>query len=183
LRTGETKQEQRNLEKEIEIATTKDVMIEFKLRSNFSETSHALMDSGVGYSQVLPILVKSLLAEKGTTLIIEQPELHLNPALQVRLAEFFIAMTRAGKQILIESHSEHIVNAIRVLAAEDETGDVAKRSAIFYIDNVENLPRVFSLSIQEDGSVPEWPSTFFGEAATMTSRLLRAQKRFRNSKK
>lgn len=166
-------------DQEIEVSTTSDLVVELKIRSVTNEKCYSLADSGFGYSQVLPIVVKGLLAEQGSMLIVEQPELHLNPALQVRLAEFFVAMIRAKKQILIETHSEHIVNAIRVLTAEDESGDLASKSGIFFIDTDSERPVIHELSIQPDGTVPDLPRNFFGEAISLSGRLLRAQKRFR----
>jgi len=163
---------------EIDVSIKSELYVEIKIKS-VTETQHyPLIDSGFGYSQVLPILVKGLLAKPGQTLMVEQPELHLNPALQVRLAEFLVAMVRAGKQVLIETHSEHIIDTIRVLNVEDETGQLEKMSRIFFIDI--DKPSVLPLDIQKDGSVPDWPPHFFGEAASLTGRLLRAQKKFRN---
>lgn len=168
---------------EIQVHTQGDVVVQFEIKSVSGRDLHALMDSGFGYSQLLPILVRGLLADPGSTLIVEEPELHLNPALQVRLADFFAAMTYAGKQIIIETHSEHLVNAIRVLAAEDDLGVLASESAIFFIDVETGVPIVHELSIKPDGTVPDWPYCFFGEAASLTGRLLRAQKRFRSQEK
>ena len=165
---------------EIELPNIENVFLEFKLRSIRGSRSHALADSGFGYSQLLPILVRGLLASPGSTLIIEQPELHLNPSLQVRLAEFFLAMVRAKKQVIIETHSEHIVNALRVLIAEDESGELAKNCGIYFLDTESAIPQMHELSIGKDGTVPEWPKSFFGEAIELTGRLLRAQKRFRH---
>lgn len=166
---------------EISISTTRDILVEFQVMTVNGSTAYALADSGIGYSQVLPILIRSLLAGNNCTVVVEQPELHLNPALQVRLAEFFVAMARANKQIIIETHSEHIVNTIRVLTAEDEEGSIANEIGIFFIDTSEGKPMVHELSIQPDGTVPEWPRNFFGEAASLAGRLLRAQKRFRKN--
>jgi predicted ATPase len=165
---------------ELAVATTKNVLVEVKIPTAAGTGSYALADSGFGYSQVLPILVRGLLARRGSTLLVEQPELHLNPALQVRLAEFFVAMARAGKQCVIETHSEHIVNAIRVAVAEDELGDLAPMCRVFYLDTGQGPPQVHELSIQPDGTMAEWPPSFFGEAMSLTSRLLRAQRRFRS---
>jgi predicted ATPase len=168
---------------EIAVSNLKGVLMEFELKTVGGTNSYAMADSGFGYSQVLPILVRGLLAQPGDTLIIEQPELHLNPALQVRLADFLVAMTRAGKQVIIETHSEHIVNAIRVLTAEDESGELSSNCAIFFIDAEKDVPMIHELSIKPDGTVPDWPYNFFGEAASLTGRLLRAQKRFRKQAK
>ena len=178
LRTGKTPIER--TEREIEVSTLKGAIVEFEIKSVSGSGTHALTDSGFGYSQVIPILVRGLLASKESTFIVEQPELHLNPALHVRLANFFVSMIRAGKQIIVETHSEHIVNAIRVFAAEDEEGKLASKCAIYFIDAEDDTPTVHELSIKPDGTVPKWPFHFFGEAASLAGRLLRAQKRTRN---
>ena len=162
---------------ELKVSALKNVLVELEVKSSVGKEVYPLADSGFGYSQVLPILVRGLLTPRDGTLIIEQPELHLNPALQVRLAKFLVNMARAGKQVVVETHSEHLVNSIRVLCAEDETGTLANDSGIFFLDIVEGLPVVRELSIQSDGTVAEWPQNFFGEAASLTGRLLRAQKR------
>lgn len=180
LRKGERPSKQ-EMPKEIELSTTKGVLIELLLKTPSGTSAHALADSGFGYSQVLPILVRGLLAKKGSTLIIEQPELHLNPALQVRLASFFIELVRAGKQVLIETHSEHIVNALRVLAAEDDSNTIAAKLGIVFIEMGSNIPIVRKIGIAPDGTIPEWPPSFFGEAISLTGRLFRAQSKFRTS--
>lgn len=161
---------------EIDFTSTKDVLLEFELLS-FGDESHALADSGFGYSQLLPIVVRGLIAEPGHTIIVEQPEVHLNPALQVRMAEFLTSLSAVDKTVLIETHSEHIVNALRVLAAEDLSGRLAANCKIFYFDTEWGLPNVRNLAVRPDGSVPEWPRGFMGEALSLSSRLLRAQAR------
>jgi predicted ATPase len=161
--------------KEIDFTTMRDVLLEFSLQSFGGET-HALADSGFGYSQLLPIVVRGLFAKEGNTIAIEQPEVHLNPALQVRLAEFLASLALAGKYVLIETHSEHIVNSLRVIAAEDSTGVLAAICRIFFLDTDLEVPQVRNLEVQKDGSVPEWPRAFMGEALSLSSRLLRAQR-------
>ena len=167
---------------EIEPVTSNEVLVELMLKTPVGDNSYALTDSGFGYSQILPILVRGLLAEPGSTLIVEQPELHLNPALQVRLAEFFVGMMRSGKQVLLETHSEHLVNAIRILVAEDETSEIASKAGIIFMDAESGRPSVRKLDILPDGTIPDWPQAFFGEAISLSARLLRAQGRFRTNK-
>ncbi|MGB8885199.1 MAG: AAA family ATPase [Candidatus Korobacteraceae bacterium] len=180
LRTGSTKHERAIFSQhELKLQTVQDVLVQLAVRSLGGSESHALADSGFGYSQVLPILARGLITTPGSTLIVEQPEVHLNPALQTRVADFLVAMARAGKQILVETHSEHVVNAVRVLSAEDETGHIASECTILYLEATGGKPNVHELSVKRDGTVPEWPRHFFGEAATLTGRLLRAQKKFR----
>ncbi len=75
---------------------------------NLQEKKSDIMNVGIGTSQVLPVLILGLISPQGTVVIYEQPELHLHPYSQSRLADFFIAMSKLGKQIIIERHSEYI---------------------------------------------------------------------------
>jgi len=181
IRTGST-EEIDSRHSEIEYEQTK-VVLEFKIKGASGDEQYALADSGFGYSQILPILIRGLISGAGSTIIVEQPELHLNPALQIRLAEFLVSLTKAGKQVIVETHSEHIVNMIRVLVAEDQSGDLSKKSKIYYIDNLVGGPCIHELSIDPNGMIPKWPQSFFGEAANLTGRLLRAQKRLKTPHK
>ncbi len=76
-----------------------------------------LTNVGVGVSQVLPIVVMSLISDPGSTLLFEQPELHLHPKVQSFLADFFLAVTRTGRQCLVETHSEYLINRLRLRAS------------------------------------------------------------------
>jgi predicted ATPase len=164
-----------SVDTEFQMDTVSGIVVQLSIRGAGGEGNHSLADSGFGYSQVLPILVRGLLSEVGDTFIVEQPELHLNPALQVRLAYFFLAMAFAGKQLILETHSEHIVNTLRVLAAEDPTKRASSLMSIFFLDAQGGKTNVQDISVRSDGTVPRWPNHFFGEARTLAGRLLRAQ--------
>jgi len=183
IRTGETKQMQKYQPHEVRVSSIKGVLVELEVPSPNDGAPHSLADSGFGYSQLLPILVRGLMAARKDTVIVEQPELHLNPGVQIRLAEFFVSLVLAGKQVLLETHSEHMVNAVRVLVAEQDRGNLTGRCNIFYIRASGDGPQVQPLSIDANGSVSEWPYEFFGEAANLAGRLLRAQKKIREMNK
>lgn len=68
---------------------------------------------GVGVSYLAKILITCLRAKKGDTLMLENPEIHLHPAAQSRLGEFFVYITNAGIQLLIETHCENLLNKIQ----------------------------------------------------------------------
>jgi predicted ATPase len=164
---------------EVRVRSRHDVLVEIELRGTHRSKLHGVVDSGFGYSQVLPILVKLLLAQPGSTVLIEQPEVHLNPALQVRLAEFLAAAVAARKQVVVETHSEHIVNSLRTLIAESRS-ELAEQLRIYYLEaGPGGLPVVHDLEVRRDGTVPDWPSSFFGEPIRLTSRLLAAQQQTR----
>ena len=81
--------------------------------------------------------------------------------------------------MVLETHSEHIVNAIRVLSAESKMEP--ESCAVFLFESSSAVPTVHRLEIGEDGTTELWPRNFFGEAAGLRARLLRAQSRFRDS--
>jgi predicted ATPase len=118
---------------------------------------------GFGYSYILPILIAGETAEEGDILIIENPEAHLHPKAQANLAKFLSKVANKGVQILLESHSDHILNALRVsvnqknLAPEDVN--------IFFFTNQENdtQPKIFMLEMDEYGGIFEWPKGFFDQ--------------------
>ena len=151
--------------------------MEIEISASTGAGRYALADSGFGYSQLLPIVVRALLLQPGESLTVEQPELHLHPALQIRLADFFATIAAHDRQVIIETHSEHIVNALRVRAAECPPTTDAETIRIYFIDASSAPPTVHDLVVGTDGSVDDWPPGFFGEALTLTGRLLRARAR------
>jgi len=92
---------------------------------------------GVGVSQILPILTACLNAEEGTTLIFEQPELHLHPKLQTRLADFFLSISLSNKQCIIETHSEYIINRLRFRIA---SAPISETQSLEDIVKILHLP-------------------------------------------
>ncbi|WP_162528596.1 AAA family ATPase [Mycolicibacterium sp. CBMA 361] len=89
-----------------------------------------LTSVGTGVSQVLPVLVMCLQAPPGSLLLIEQPELHLNPAVQQKLADFLLAIAASGRQLLVETHSDYLITRLRLRTAKDPTEDTRNRIAI-----------------------------------------------------
>ena len=177
LRTGKMRE---GYGRELNVSSYQDVLVQLQIRSSYDEKRHSLTDTGFGYSQVLPILARGLLMPSSSTLIIEQPELHLNPALQIRLADFFIALSVTGKQVIIETHSEHLIDAIRARSAEDLSGQVANNCMILFLDSTGDKPKLVDLRVKQDGTIPEWPLSFFGEGPQTSARILRAQRLHRS---
>ena len=77
-----------------------------------------MKDVGFGVSQAFPVMVESLLAEPNSTVLVEQPELHLHPAAQAELGDLFLKSMDFGARFVIETHSENLLNRIRRRMAE-----------------------------------------------------------------
>ena len=138
------------------------------------EELHDLTHVGVGVSQVLPILVLSLIAEPGSTLIFEQPELHLHPRVQTRLADFFVSLTRLGKQCLVETHSEYLVNRLRFRAAIADDDEISKSTILYFVSRLRGRSVFKPIRINEFGVIGDWPSGFFDESDELSRSILEA---------
>jgi predicted ATPase len=137
--------------------------------------NHDLTHVGVGVSQVLPILVMSLLANRDTTLIFEQPELHLHPKVQTRLADFFLSIVLLGKQCLIETHSEYLINRLRYRAAvEGDDNRVTNNLKVYFVEKTGGSSNFREVRVNEYGAILDWPEGFFDQSQFESESILRA---------
>lgn len=133
-----------------------------------------LTSVGTGVSQILPVLVMCLQAPPGSLLLIEQPELHLNPAVQQRLADFLLAVAATGRQLVVETHSDYLVTRLRRRTAEDLTGQTRSRIALVFAERSDGATTYTKVTPAADGSMADWPAGFFDEAAEDSQALLEA---------
>lgn len=148
---------------------------ELKVSLTEGGPSHDLTHVGVGVSQVLPILVMSLLADSDTTLIFEQPELHLHPRVQTRLGDFFLSIVLSGKQCLIETHSEYLINRLRYrAAAEEKTNRVTDNLKVYFVEKGVGASRFREVKVNEYGAILDWPEGFFDQSQFESESILRA---------
>jgi predicted ATPase len=148
-----------------------------------SDTLHPLVHVGVGVSQVLPIVVMALIAPPDSILIFEQPELHLHPKVQTRLGDFLLSVACSGKQCIVETHSEYLINRLRLRSAEDETDALANVFSLYYVSKDNGSTRYTRIAINEYGAIPEWPDGFFDESPREAERILRAALKKRAARK
>lgn len=146
------------------------MQIIFDGSSHFHDLTHV----GVGVSQVLPILVLSLLAERDATLIFEQPELHLNPRVQTRLGDFFASMVFVNKQCIVETHSEYLINRLRYLVATSDGEELSSKINMYFVEKEDNKSIYNSVKINQYGTITEWPKGFFDENESNASAILQA---------
>jgi predicted ATPase len=126
---------------------------------------------GFGLSYALPIIVAGLTAETGSIFMIENPEAHLHPAGQSRIGHFLALVASSGVQTIIETHSEHVVNGIRLAVAK--YGDLDSELAIFHFFGETD---VSAMSVSATGTMSEWPPGFFDQAEEDLAELSRIKR-------
>ena len=147
---------------------------ELKITTDIKDMEQDLTHVGVGVSQILPILVMCFLAGKGDSIILEQPELHLHPKVQTRLADFFVSMNALGKQCIIETHSEYLINRLRYLVAKSNDDMIARDAMIYFVEKENGHSIYRSITINKYGVIEDWPKGFFDESEDIASMTLRA---------
>ncbi|PMQ18259.1 DUF3696 domain-containing protein [Janthinobacterium sp. AD80] len=148
---------------------------EMTIATQSSDHHHDLTHVGVGVSQALPIVVLSLLAERGSTLIFEQPELHLHPKVQTRLADFFMSLIFAGKQCIVETHSEYLISRLRYLSAMAKDVEISKQIKIYFVEKPKNQSIYSEVTISDTGVIKNWPDGFFDETERNSAAIIEAQ--------
>jgi predicted ATPase len=143
------------------------------VRSKGTSSYVDLTGVGVGVSQVLPILVQTLLAPPGGFLIFEQPELHLQPAVQSGLADFLLSGVLAGKQILVETHSDHFINRVRRRVAEGRIADPDEVVQIYFVERRKGKARYDPVSLASSGAFAKWPAGFMDHGVNEAREILK----------
>jgi len=157
---------------------------ELKVNMSGHNQSHDLTHVGVGVSQVLPILVASLLAEPDTTLVFEQPELHLHPKVQTLLADFFLSMIVLGKQCIVETHSEYLINRLRFrTAAAGKKNPWISALKVYFVERPPEGSTFKEVKINEYGAVMDWPEGFFDQSQQEAEAILRAAAKKRKTQR
>lgn len=130
---------------------------------------------GFGVTYVLPIVVAILSAKPGSLVLIENPEAHLHPKGQFKMGELIALAAQAGIQLLVETHSDHVLNGIRVAAKQ---GKIAPHNvAIHFFHRPTNSPQRFGVQVvsprlDADGRLDRWPQDFFDEWDNALDQLL-----------
>lgn len=145
-----------------------------------------LTDVGFGVSQVLPVLVLLAYAQEGDTILLEQPEIHLHPAVQSKLADILIETAKARNvQIIVESHSEHLLARLQRRVAE-ETLDrgltlTPDDVALYFVSYDSGRSLLKELEIDLFGTIKNWPKDFFGDRGSEILATLEAQTKRKTS--
>ena len=145
----------------LEIPSSKSSVLELLFNTSASRDRFKPANVGFGFSSVLPIIVSGLIAKEGEILIVENPEIHLHPRAQSELTKFLAKVSSCGVQVLVESHSDHILNGLQVAVADKIIEENEISVLYFQSDNQEP---VVQIPIQKDGRIDVWPDGFFDQS-------------------
>lgn len=146
------------------------------VKTSSSSVSTALTDVGFGVSQVLPALVLLYYVPEGSTVLMEQPEIHLHPAVQSGLADVMLTVAATRNiQIVVESHSEHLMRRLQRRVAEERVP--SEQVKLYFVSSYGGVARANDLALNRWGEIENWPERFFGdemgEIAAITKASLR----------
>jgi predicted ATPase len=149
------------------------IKVEPQGRSGFLLTvgGRVLPMLGTGISQVLPVLTLCLIARRGDLILLEQPELHLNPSMQQLLADFLLEIAKTDRQIIVETHSEYLVTRLRLKNLEgSEMSDLSK--ILFVEKDPVRGTEYREVVVNEFGEIQDWPKGFFDQASSDYKKLI-----------
>lgn len=128
---------------------------------------------GFGVSYALPIILAGLIADEGGLLIVENPEAHLHPSGQSEMGRFLASLSAAGVQVLVETHSDHVLNGIRRAIGEYRILK-AEHAILHFFGHDQIAPH--TLEFTERGGVSEWPVGFFDQFQIDVAALTRVRR-------
>ena len=130
--------------------------------TNFHRPQHV----GYGITHVLPILIAGLRTQPNQVLLVENPEVHLHPAGQAQIGRFLAQVAAAGRTVLVETHSDHVLNGIR-RAVRDGSIPHDDVSMLFFRERAlakrDDVAQVETPRIDREGNLDHWPHGFFDQ--------------------
>ncbi|AKB05273.1 AAA family ATPase [Vibrio cholerae] len=139
-----------------------------------SGSNVSLADVGFGYSQILPVILLGLINKPKNLMLLEQPEIHLHPSSAANLADLFINFASDGKKFVIETHSQEMINRLRLRVIENpELKEMI--NIVFVESDNENGAQASQFQIDEQGMFPAWPDGFLDESKKIADAIIKAR--------
>jgi predicted ATPase len=163
---------------QIDIRNEKQRSFEFKIKTACSDRGVNFKDVGCGTSQILPVIIQSLMAKEESLVMLEQPEVHLHPKTQAELADFFVNIASRNNRFLIETHSDYFIERLRYHVA---TGAFRSEDVLIYYiesDPIKKCSIPIKIEINSKGQYNDLPQGYItnfrlGETKRMTGVLLK----------
>ncbi len=141
-------------------------LVRLELRNHEADEWRRPANIGYGLSYAFPLLVAGLIAKPGQILVIDSPEAHMHPMGQSRIGRFLAILATAGVQVIVETHSDHVLNGVRLAVSRGALSP--NHTAIHFFNSRPRLPadpaHIVSPQIDAKGSLSEWPPGFFDQA-------------------
>jgi len=152
------------------------ILLEYVFKQpNFGSTNRYKPENvGFGISYVLPVVVALLSARKDELIIIENPESHIHPKGQAELGKLIAKVAMNDVQVIVETHSDHILNGIRVAVKENE---ISKDNVVvFYfekiVDSDEQYSKITNIEIDSNGELSDYPTDMLDEWSNQLLKLV-----------
>lgn len=130
-----------------------------------------ILDVGFGISQLFPILVNCIISPYKTTTLLEQPEVHLHPKMQMNVADLLIATSKAHKNVIVETHSDHIINRIVKRIMQDESGDLRDNVKIYFFSKEGEETKWEEIKVNMVTGIEHAPKGFFEQFGNETMEI------------
>jgi predicted ATPase len=148
-------------------------LVRLELRNHEADEWRRPANIGYGLTYAFPILVAGLVAKRGQLLVIDSPEAHLHPMGQSLIGRFLAMLANSGVQVIVETHSDHLVNGVRLAV---NRGELAAKDAVIHFFNFRprspsDPAQLVSPTIDPSGNLSEWPPGFFDQAEQDLSAL------------
>lgn len=150
------------------------------MRSSAAKNNILAPNIGFGISYSLPIIVNGLIAEKDSIFIVENPEAHLHPKGQSNMGFFLGLVAASGVRVIVETHSEHIVNGIRKASLSDNSLKPENVGIYFFEDVLLNKNQTHEILINSSGNLESFPRDFFDQVGQDMADLFKLKSLFRN---
>ena len=142
-----------------------------------TKTEVTLVDVGFGINQVLPVIIEGVGSPPGSIICVEQPEIHLHPRLQAKLADMVVETAQAGKQWIIETHSEMLIRQIQTRIADPRDKLDESDVSVIYVLRGDASSSVKPLELDRYGEFEEdWPDGFFDDASKKIIEMMRLRR-------
>lgn len=133
-------------------------------------------NTGFGISYALPVVVSGLLASPGSMLIVENPEAHLHPSAQTAIGIFLASVASAGVQVLVETHSENVLNGVRLAALRDIIPHDDASFMFLSLREGPGQPILHPITMDKAAELTSWPPGFFDQQGADLAEMMKARR-------
>jgi predicted ATPase len=147
-----------------------------RVKVGSEQTDNSLIDVGFGISQVLPVITQLFAVPEHSIVLLEQPELHLHPSAQAGLADLFLEVAeKRHLQLIIESHSEHLLARLQRRIAESENAFASpEHIKMYFCEPGQDGATIQPVEVDRFGQIANWPQNFFGDISGDLEAMSRA---------